>query len=195
MTPLELLCFSAVWVAVIYAFNCLLAGRLKEIRLDQMLMYVTSVAVVGVFGEVAVGSIYRALFGAPLWEYHVLPIHHAFTSLYSPVIWGMYGFYLYLLHDHLNKTGQRSTKKLASLIAVEGIALEVLFNISALIFFKQYVFYYLPPDLWHVSSLQAIPFYFLAGVVIVKYTRSFKGDPWFFTIANMLLICVLVCLT
>jgi hypothetical protein len=153
------------------------------------------VAMVGVFGEVLLDSLYTAVFGTPLWQYRVLPIHNAYTSYYSLVIWGMYGFYLYLLHDSLNGRFADSVGLLAVFISVEAIALELLLNLSHLIIFKQYIFYYLPSGLWHLSAFQVIPFYFIAGIVIAKSISGFKSNPWFFTSVNLILVSVLVFFT
>jgi hypothetical protein len=162
------------------------------VEVKTLLVYMTSVALIGVYGEIFCGSLYYLLFKTPLWEYRVLPIHHAYTSLYSIVIWGMYGFHLYLLHDTLNTKCFISPNVLILLFSVEAIILEVFLNISSLVIFKEYVFYYFPNDLWHLTSIQALPAYFLAGVVIVKTLKRFKADPKFFIIMNICLLSVVV---
>lgn len=195
MDRLQLAYFSIAWFLIIYLFNSVLAKRLKPIQLPEALLYMSTVAMVGVFGEVLVDSLYNHFVGVPLWQYHILPIHYAYTSYYSIVIWSLYGFYLYLLHDHLGTYRIHSTKVLAGIISLEAIVLEILFNTSHLLLYHQYIFYYLPHDLWHVTSLQAIPFYFIAGVVITKSIRAFKSSPIFFTMVNIILVTVLVFLT
>jgi hypothetical protein len=127
----------------------------------------------------------------PLWEYKLFPIHNAYTSYYSIFIWSTYGFYLYLLHDNL-KSNNYPVRTLAVIVSIEAIILEFLFNLSHLFIFKDYIFYYLPSDIWHLTSIQAIPFYFLAGFVIIKSIKRFKADPWFFIPMNILLVFTLV---
>lgn len=188
---LSLVYFSIAWIAIIYLFNCLVAREFKRVHPTRALAYISSVVLLGVFGEVLIDSLYDALFGVPLWEYRLLPLHNAYTSYYSLVIWSMYGFYLYLLHDSLNNH-VRSSRVLAIVISVEAILLEILLNVSHLLIFGQYVFYYFPNDLWHVTSIQAIPVYFLAGLFIVRMTRGIKVDPVFFATVNMVLVAVLV---
>jgi len=107
----------------------------------------------------------------------------------------MYGFYLYLLHDSLHGWNIRSSRKLATIIAIEAIVLEFLLNGSFLLLFGDYFFYYLPGDLWHLTTIQAIPFYFLAGVVITKTVKHFKIFPLFFIAMNTLLIFIFVFFT
>ncbi|MDB5238401.1 MAG: hypothetical protein JWM46_671 [Candidatus Kaiserbacteria bacterium] len=191
---LSLFYFSLVWLAAIYLFNCALVRKFKVIHIETALLYISSVMLLGVFGEVLIDSLYKAVFKIPLWEYHLLPIHNAFTSYYSLFIWGMYGFHLYLLHHSLN--GRiRTGWGLAAIVTAEAIVLEVLFNLTSLAVFHQYIFYYLPNDLWHITSVQVMPVYFLAGFLVVRLTRSAKVDPWFFTLTNAVLVFVLVFLT
>lgn len=192
---LPLVYFSLGWVGVIYLFNSVITKEFKRIDVGTALLYATSVALVGVFGEVLLGSVYQFVIGAPLWQYQVLPIHTAYTSYYSPVIWGMYGFYLYLLHDSLCGYCARSIGPLAVFISIEAIVLELLLNLSHLIIFNQYIFYYLPNGLWHLSAFQVIPFYLIAGLVIARFLNGFKSDMRFFIFTNLVLISVLVFFT
>jgi hypothetical protein len=188
---MPLIAFTLAWILAIYLFNAAVARNFKKIELEGALVYISSVTLLGVFGEVLIDSLYAMAFGVPLWEYRLLPIHHAFTSYYSLAIWSMYGFYLYLLHDTLNGR-LRSTAAKASVIALEAIVLEILLNVSHLIIFGSYIFYYLPSDLWHVTTIQAVPVYFLAGFFIVRMTRSIKVDPRFFIAVNAVLVGIFV---
>ena len=191
MQLLQLTYFSLAWVGVLYLFNCALAKELKRIDFKIALLYVTSVALVGVFGEVLLDTLYKSLIGTPLWQYRVLPIHDAYTSYYSLVIWSMYGFYLYLLHDTLG--GQIGSNTIvAALASLEAIFLELLLISSHLLIFNEYIFYYLPIGLWHLSAFQVIPFYFICGLVIVNSIHGFKSNPLFFSIMNAILVFVLV---
>lgn len=189
-----LLYFSLAWLGAIYLFNCAIARKFKAIDIEIALLYISSVMLLGVFGEVLIDSLYKAAFKLPLWEYYLLPIHNGFTSYYSLFIWSMYGFHLYLLHHSLNGR-VRSNWVLAVIVTIEAILLEVLFNLTSLAAFGQYIFYYLPNDLWHITSVQVMPVYFLAGFLVVRLTRSAKVDPWFFTLTNLVLVFVLVFLT
>lgn len=189
---MSLVYFSLAWTAVVYAFNCILARKFKAVSWNIALLYISSVALIGVFGEIFSDSLYNSVVGHALWEYRVLPIHAGYTSYYSIFIWGLYGFYLYLLHDSLSSLRIHSARKLAAIVSIEAIVLEFLFNISHLFIFGEYIFYYLPSDLWHFTSIQAIPFYFLAGIVIVKAMKRFKAEPLFFMVMNGLLVFVVV---
>lgn len=188
---MALAAFTLFWLSAIYLFNSALARSFKKIDLKIALLYTSTVALIGVFGEVFSNTLYTAIVGTPLWQYHVFPVHHGHTSMYSVVVWGMYGFYLYLLHDNLSPKNY-AVLTLAAIISIEAIILEILLNFSHFIIFKDYFFYYLPGDLWHFSTLQAVPFYFLAGLVIIKTLKRFKVDPVFFTCMNIFFVGVFI---
>ena len=189
---LTLIYFSVAWVLIVYLFNSLVARSFKKISIETAALYISTVALIGVFGEVFSDTLYNAVFGIPLWQYQVFPVHGGYTSYYSLFVWGMYGFYLYLLHDSLNGWHIESTRKLAAIISIEAIVLEFIFNGTFLLVFGSYFFYYLPNDLWHLTTVQAIPFYFLAGIAITKTIKQFKSAPLFFILMNVLLASVFI---
>ena len=101
MLYIRFVLFTVAWVLAVYLFNCLLAKRVKKIVWMRAWVYVSTVAMLGLFGEIFVDTLYRHLTGTPLWRYNFWPIQKAYTSLYAAALWGTYGFYLYLLHDNL----------------------------------------------------------------------------------------------
>lgn len=193
MHPLHLTLFIAGWAVAIYALNCLVAGRLKSIEPKQFTLYFTTVALIGLFGEIFLDSAYDFLVGHPLWYYNILPIQNGYTSSYAILTWGLYGFHLYLLHGSLQaKWSITKTKHLELIFSLEALVLEALLTISAKIFLGKYMYYYLPADLWHVSSFQNIPFYFICGLVVLKTLKRFRSDPVFFSAMSTALLFVLV---
>lgn len=180
MLTIQLIIFSVSCVVAIYLFNAFLSHRFKKIDYRYATLYVTTLALLGVFGEVLIDSLFKITLGKPLWEYHLLPIHHGYTSYYSLVVWGMYGFYLYIFHDFLRGRRSKLAKRYTSLIvAIEAILLEIAINLMFLAFFGGYIFYYLPSDALHLTSIQAIPFYLVLSVVISKCIKRFRTDPLF----------------
>jgi len=188
----QLLLFSVYIITVIYIVNCLIARQIKRVHFREAAVYITTMAMLGVFGEVFVGSVYHALFGHALWLYRVAPVHLGYTSYYAPFIWGALGFHIYLLHNYLKARNVEATLHLALIFSLETILLEILGNGSFKLFFGHYLFYYLPGDLWHLTSLQTLPFYFPAGIIMVKAVRHFKTDPRFYSIMCLLLAFTLV---
>ncbi len=188
---MNLFFFTIAWIAIVYLFNAAISRKFHKIEPKLAGLYISTVALIGVFGEIFADSLYASVAGQPLWVYHVFPVHDGYTSMYSVVVWSMYGFYLYLMHDYFTRF-HFSTHTLAIIISIEAIILELLINSSYLYFFDDYFFYYLPGELWHLTTIQAIPFYFLAGIVILKTLKRFKADPKFFIAMNIVLTTTLV---
>lgn len=195
MNALSLTAFTLLWVAIVYFGNCLFARSWKKVEPKMALLYFMTVALIGVFGEIFLDSVYNLFVGHPLWVYNILPIHNSYTSSYAVIAWGLYGFHLYLLHGSLGKWSINKTKHLVLIFSFEALVLEALLTLSARLFLGEYMYYYLPGDLWHVSSVQNFPFYFICGFVILKTLKRFKTDPIFFSAMSTALLSVIVFLS
>ena len=188
----KLAIFAASWVAAIYIVNCLLARKLRQINARTLLTYTSTMAALGLFGELTYDWFYNTLFNKPLWQYQLLPIHNGYTSLFSLFLWGAVGFHIYLLHTTLTEKGIASLHKLALIFCFESIMLEVLVNLSYLAFFKTLIFYYFPTDIWHITSVQTLPLYFLAGyITVIAINQANKLPRWAFA-GNSLVLSVLL---
>jgi hypothetical protein len=84
---------------------------------------------------------------------------------------------------------------LALIFSVEALALEGAITLGARVVFGTYLYYYLPADLWHVSSFQNLPFYFICGFVVLKTLKRFRADPIFFSAMSSALLFVVLFLT
>lgn len=175
-----LIIFPIIWLSLLLILF-LISGKLKSIDIKLLVLYVAFMAMLGPLGEVFVDSLYTLAFGQPLWQYRVLPTHHAYTSLYAPVIWGVSGAYLYYLHESVRLFSNKSKRFQATYRTVETIVAEAALNISFLILSGGLIFYYLPGDLWHVTSLQTLPFYFILSLLVMKSINRLKKDPVFYS--------------
>lgn len=193
MRPINFILFALTWFIVLYLLNSAIAGRFKHVEPRKAMLYFFTVALIGLYGEIFLDTIYNHFVGRPLWRYNILPIYSGYTSSYAIMTWGLYGFHLYLLHNTLgSKWSITRTKHLALIFSVEALVLEAALTISALFFFGKYMYYYYPPDLWHVSTVQNIPFYFICGLIILKTMKRFRRDPVFFSAMSAALLFVLV---
>lgn len=193
INPISLVIFALSVLAVVYAINCLIYGKFKRVDLKLAVLYFTTLAMIGLFGEIFLDTTYNLIVGHPLWYYQILPIQHGYTSAFAVITWGLYGFHLYLLHGSLaDRWSIYRTRHLALIFSVEALLLEALLTISARVFLGRYLYYYLPSDLWHVSSFQNLPFYFICGAVTLKTLRRFKADPVFFSLMSGALLAVLL---
>jgi hypothetical protein len=179
----------------IYVVNCVIYGRLKPINVKMAVLYFMTLALIGLYGEVILDTTYNFFVGRPLWYYQILPIVGGYTSSFALVTWGLYGFHLYLLHGSLADRWSIYRKRhLVLIFSFEALILEALLTISAKIFLGRFLYYYLPSDLWHVSSFQNIPFYFVCGVATLATLKRFRADPLFFSFLAAPLLLVLLIL-
>ena len=156
------------------------------------LLYVVTMAALGVLGELVFDTVYNFVIGRPLWEYRVLPIHSAYTSVYSLFLWGAVGLHVYLLHGLLQREGELSIHKLAGISCLEAIVLEALVNLTSLAAFGEFIFYYNPSDLWHITSLQTLPLYLFAGYITMATLRLASRTPGQATIGSSIVAFALV---
>jgi len=192
---MQLTLFCLIWITGLYVFNSLVAREFKKISLKPVFLYISTLAMLGVYGETIFGNVYNYLLGHLLWQYTIFPIHHGYTSRFALVLWGMYGFHLYLMHDSLGKRNIKSAKHLSLIFCVEAIIIEALVNLTYRATFGKYIFYYFPADLWHLTSIEVLPVYVVGGFAINEALKRTKPEPIFFGLAATMLAFVLIFLT
>ncbi len=193
MHELILSLFSISWILIIILFNLLIARGGLSFKLDRAFLYVITMASIGVAGELLFDSIYNLVFKRPLWQYRLYPIHQGYTSIYSVYLWGSIGLFLYLFHDTLRKKRVTSTLVLVLLFCIDAIVFEVLVNLSYKAIFKNFLFYYLPNDLWHITTVQVIPLYLLAGAFTIYALNFAKTRQKAAIIGSTLVTLSVVC--
>jgi hypothetical protein len=181
---LKLLIYGVWLVAVVYIVSCLRSRKIIKIQPSRLILYISSLAMIGALSEIFCDTVYVHLFHDRLWYYRFLPIHHAYTSQYSPVIWGAMGLYLYLKRPEDEKWTRKQLIILSAFFSIETIIMEGLAVASSRVFLGNYIFYYNPGNLFHVTSLQSIPFFFLVGILTFQALRWFKAQPLFFTVIS-----------
>ena len=163
MTFIAGLMFAVFLVSVSWRVNRWLCNG--KLRCDRYLLLLTASAVfvLAVVLESAFNPVYEALFGHKLWEYRVLPLHDANVSALGAALWFAYGIHLYFTLQSLRHrlpgplNGHHGK---ALVIGVEApLFAEVTGNLIFLAIAGQYYAYYVPGDLLHLTSLQAIPVY------------------------------------
>jgi hypothetical protein len=194
-TPLRMILFGVFVALIIYLINCAIAREFKRLDLRQAVMYFCAVAMVGLYGEIFLDTVYNAAVGNPLFRYNIAPIHGGYTSSYAIVTWGIYGLHFYMLHGTLQKMSITKTWHLALIISIEALFLEAALTIGAKLYLGEFLYYYYPSDLWHVSSFQNMPFYFIFGVVIIQLLRRFQRSPRFFAVLSAWLIVIIAFMT
>jgi hypothetical protein len=183
-TQIRLFFFSVILLVIVLLASLLLKGGLKKVHLSRALLWISSVAMIGVIGEIFADSIYNYFFHTPLWRYNFLPVHHAYTSEYAPIIWGIFGFYLYLVHHKYERWSPKQLFNLSCIFALEALALEAIVDLISKVILGDYIYYYYPSGLWHISAFQNFPFYFVCGHLIIQTIHWFKSSPHYFTLLS-----------
>ena len=167
--------FSLLLVLVSFFINRYLLGGRLVIDVYRLTLTASSVLLLAVVGESLVNPLYELWFGQKLWEYRVYPLHDANVSALAIVVWTAYGVHLYFTLQSLDqKLGSRrySAAIKALIIGFEApLITEVSGNLVFLLLLNNYYAYYLPTDVYHLTSFQAVPIYMLCiffGLMILK---------------------------
>jgi hypothetical protein len=186
-----LILFSVAWLGIVYLINRLIAGRPLKTKKSTAALYAISIAAAGLLGETCLDTLYNALVGHPLWRYQLFPIHYGYTSVYSIYLWGSLGLYIYWLHNTLDRKYKINLVTKYLIFGFDAILFELGVNGSYKLIFHKYLFYYLPADLWHLSSLQALPLYFIAGYIVIDVIAHEKAHPRFALASSVgVVVCI-----
>lgn len=194
MLAIKLSILAVIYFTGVYLSNLIFNKRVPKIKFSRAFYYVSLVAMVGVLAEIIVDTVYVHLSSEPLWHYNYLPIYHGYTSQFSPVLWGALGFYLYLFHPSYDEKIQKKLLVLALIFSIEAPIIEGIADFISKFILGKYIYFYHPSGLWHVTSFQGIPFYFLTGLVIISSISIFKYSPRFFTVLSFMISASIILL-
>lgn len=130
--------------------------------------------------EASFGLIFEKLFGWRMWEYRILPNHHHYGSYLGALMWPLYGVHVYWFKQVMDARAKRfyhSPLTKGAFTAVEGPLFEFVGNGVILLIFSQYLFYYFPSDLWHLTTVKVMPLYALAGWVFGYFFNAIISAP------------------
>jgi hypothetical protein len=104
----------------------------------------------------------------------------------------MFGFFLYQIHHKYERWSPRQLMRLSITFALEALAIEAGADLISRPILGDYIFYYYPNGLWHISAFQNAPFYFLCGALIIYTIHWFKANPHFFIVISTWVVIVTV---
>ncbi len=173
--------FVLLWTAIIYIGNRILSIQKLSLQPPNILLYVGTFSFFGPLGEILTNIFAIALFGNPLWTYHILPVHNGATSLVMFFLWGLYGFHVYLFHQNSYIRNASYKNLLIGLfVAIDALVLEYFVNITSIYLFGSYLFYYFPNDLSHLSTAVIAPAYIFMGYCAAVLLKKFELRPILF---------------
>lgn len=177
----NLIIFFLYLVAVIYFAGFALTNSSTQIKIKEVYMYSGTLALIGCISEVAINSFCRTAFDTSLWTYQVTPVHHGDTSIFAFFQWSLYGYHLYYVQKKLQSFKFKHEEYIfAFVLSVDALLLEIFVNISSNFFLNTFIFYYIPGDMGHMTTVFVFPFYLLGGAILIGIFNRFLKDPMFF---------------
>lgn len=161
--------FSLALVGFSYALNRGLRSPRFEIQPTRLALFASGVFCLAVLFEALVNPLYEGQFGRKLWEYRILPVHDANVSALAPVVWTAYGIHLYFLFSRMERLTWMSRHPLLHKGLLVGMEAPFLFEVTGNLFFlmmaREFYAYYLPGEVFHLTSLQVIPVYMISMII------------------------------
>ncbi|MDZ4220481.1 MAG: hypothetical protein U1D70_15865 [Methylobacter sp.] len=168
-------------LAVVYFTGLVLLNSPAPIKIKEVYLYSGTLALIGCISEVAINSFCRAVFDSPLWIYQVTPVHGGDTSTFAFFQWSLYGYHLYYVQKKLQSFNFKHEEAIfVFALSIDALLLEIFVNLSSLFFLDTFIFYYLPGDIGHLTTIFVFPFYLLGGAILIGIFNRFLKDPLFF---------------
>ncbi len=192
----SLIIFFLYLLAVVYFSGFALTNSATKTSMKEIFMYCGTLALIGCISEVAINSFCRAVFDMSLWAYQVTPIHHGDTSRFAFFQWALYGYHLYFVKKKIQSFNFKYEEYVfAFVLSVDALLLELFVNLSSNYFLNTFVFYYIPGDLGHYTTVFVFPFYLLGGAILNGIFKRFSNDPLFFGTLSFAIAFIFVFLT
>lgn len=174
--------FCVLFPAVSFLVNRRLCGGQIDVDKRNIVLLAALVFACAILCEATVNPIYESINQHKLWEYRLLPLHDRNVSVLAILVWTTYGVHLYFLNQTLDRflpSGRRRTPLKAAVIGCEAPLLwEVLGNGYFLLTVGEYYAYYIPGDLFHLTSIQVVPVYIgCVFVGLLLYNRMKERMP------------------
>jgi len=175
---------ALVGICLFYLLASLLTRQWARVDIYQLALVMAVAFLVAIVFEVLLGKLYYLVFGKPLWQYRVLPIHGGMTSTLNFIIWPIYGYYWYFMHQVLqvHRVQIRHTWVQGLASGFDGPLLEIVANGFFLLFYGTFYFYYLPGDLQHFTSIRVVPLYMVMGIFLALLIEYLDQRPrrWYY---------------
>lgn len=173
--------FSLLLVTLSYSINRRLLGAELTLDFYRLALTASSVVLLALIGESLINPLYTAWFGQKLWVYRIMPLHDGNVSLLGSMVWAAYGIHLYFTLQTLSCKLPRRLNNNAVFAIIIGFeapfVLEILGNLLFLKLLGEYYAYYLPEDIWHLTSIQVVPVYIFCLFVGLRILNALEKLP------------------
>lgn len=157
--------FALLFPGVSFLINRRLCGGRLQLDLHQIALLAALTFLAAILCEATVNPLYTRVFGEKLWEYRLLPLHDRNVSALAVLAWTAYGVHLYFLTQSLDRRISPGPRRLLCKAALIGAEAPLLWEVGGngffLLMLGEYYAYYLPGELFHLTSLRVVPIYML----------------------------------
>jgi len=175
---LKVLTPFVIGIPLFYPLYCWAAKQRLPIFNYDMALYMTATYFAFVTLEASFGFIHFEIFGWRIWEYRMYPNHHGYGTDLGPIMWTLYGIHVYWFKQIMKGWKPfKSPWTKGAFTSVEGPLFEFVGNGAILLIYGQYLFYYFPSDLYHLTTVQVMPHYAIAGVVFGYFLNAIDHAP------------------
>ena len=167
MVVLAAVVFSMALIATSFAVNRRLCRNHLQIDWYRLALTASAVLLLATIAEALVDPLYAAVRGRALWEYRAYPLYHSHVSALAMLVWSAYGVHLYFTRQSLEQRLPQRWNNIYGKAFVIGFEAPFVFEVSGNLIFlllsRTYYAYYLPADVWHLTSVQVIPIYMVCA--------------------------------
>jgi hypothetical protein len=161
--------FVVFFLPLLYLFSSLMAKKFLSINFSKLILYMGCTFFGAMWFEILLDTLFVKFIGQPGWVYKIWPIHLGYTSGVGMFMWPLYGFFVYCMNNAIETNpklvNMNNGVAKAYLYAIDAMVLEILTNIFSILLYHTYLFYYLPDDLVHFTTIQIfIPYLFACGL-------------------------------
>lgn len=177
------LLFAVLFPGVSFLLNRRVNGGKLNTDLRQIALLASLTFLAAIFCEATINPLYMHFVGEKLWEYRLLPLHDRNVSMMAVLIWTSYGVHLHFMNQSFDRWFVPGTQRLFYKAGVIGLEAPLLWEVAGNSFFllllDEYYAYYLPGDVWHLTSLRVVPIYMLCvlpGLLVHERLRQYAHD-------------------
>jgi hypothetical protein len=201
--PGFIIVFVLFFLPLLYFLSSFVAKKFLSIHVPKLVLYMGCTFFGAMWFEVILDTLFVKFIGYPGWLYKVWPVHQGYTSGVGMFMWPLYGFFVYCINQAIATNPRladiNNVAAKAFFYALDAMALEILTNIFTILLFHTYLFYYLPGDLKHFTTIQIfLPYLFVSGLGVtlslfmerIKTNHFFIGLAFYFAGVGSLLFLV-----
>ena len=167
--------FAALLILTSFAVNRRILDGKLVIDGYRLTLTASSVLLLAVIAESVINPLYAMWVGNKLWEYRAYPLYDANVSALAVIVWTAYGVHLYFTRQSLDRKLTRcwnSDCAKSFIISLEApLICDVSGNSVFLLLMNNYYAYYLPGDVFHLTSFRVVPVYMMCiyfGLMVLR---------------------------